>query len=837
MNAKLSTSDYATVDYATADYTTPDDRHRYLDLGVQPMDQELLINVADAVELLYKQKIVQLGRHPLLYQVRNLLRRRGGLDDEALTTLPPVVLGDHLRDLLIATIATMQPAVPIDVNRDEWRHYIILTDYFLQGQRWSDVANRLHLARARFYDCRKAALAALAAVLARLEQENSDHRNPPRHNLPHPPYAGYVPRYNEEGKDYVETIIAELNTGRAWFIASDGAPGVGKTTIAYETALRASARTLFDAIIWTSAKQQHLRLPGIINIAEYITSIETILDAIGTTLGNREILCVADYDDKAKIVRKLLTHHHCLLIVDNLESLSEAEQQRICAFMENLPRPSKGLITGRERRYVGMYTITITGMQQSEALRFMREEAKRRTVPPFNQSDALRVYTLTHGNPLAMQQLIGLIQSLGAPLEEALAFDQLLDYQTMLAFMYAEAYNKLKDTERMILQILPLFAEPAAAEAIAAASNLHSVHLSLGLQRLYRAFLIQRTGETRYELLPFARQFLRTHQRRGENLLPDLPLDDFLTAAHQRLAHYYIEYLRAMNLDEQLRYLKSERKNILGLMEWCYTNHHWQLLVDLIDCMSHPLGTLRYLELEMLWGQRGMEACDHLHNHAKREWFKLYCVAWPHLHMDEAKRAHACEMIEESVKVAQEFGYVHLQALALRNLGRISMRNGDHATALQLLEESLSLWQAHGDLGQGWIAHTSRAIGEAKYHLARHEEALEALLTAWHNYKQQGDTDGLIATTSDMALVRLAKGEDKRALAWSDYGLTRAAQIKKPARAYAYAHQQRAELEHLRHNQAAAAMHAAEAIATYEALGMAHWVKTIKEWLIGAGIR
>lgn len=337
--------------------------------------------------------------------------------------------------------------------------------------------------------------------------------------------------------------------------------------------------------------------------------------------------------------------------------------------------------------------------------------------------------------------------------------------------------------------------------------------------------------QARYELLPFARQFLRSRQRRGEALLPALPLDTFLIAAHQRLAAHYIEYLRAMNLDEQLRYLKSERKNILGLMEWCYSNQQWQLLVDLIDGMSHPLGTLRYLELEMFWGQRGMEACAHLKNHAKREWFKLYCVAWPHLHMDEAKRALACEMIEESVKVAQEFGYVHLQALALRNLGRIIMRNGDHGTALQLLQESLTLWQAHGDLGQGWIAHTSRAIGEAQYHLGHLDEALDALLLAWHNYKQQGDTDGLIATTSDMALVRLAKGEDKRALLWSDYGLTRASQIKKPARAYAYAHQRRAELEHQRHHRGAAAIHADEAIVTYEALGMVHWVKLVKQWL------
>jgi tetratricopeptide (TPR) repeat protein len=635
----------------------------------------------------------------------------------------------------------------------------------------------------------------------------------------------------------VETILTELNIGRAWFIASDGAPGVGKTTIAYETAQRALVRQLFDAIIWTSAKQQHLRLPDIINIAEYVTSMETILDAIGTTLGNREILSTADYTGKEKIARKLLAQSHCLLIVDNLETLSEQEQQRICTFMANLPRPSKGLITGRERRYVGLYTITLTGMPQSEALRFMNEEAARRTVPILSHADAVRIHTATHGNPLAMQQMIGLIQSLGYAMEDALAFEEVAGYEAMLNFMYAEAYDKLKESERKILQILTLFTDPAAHDAIAAAAALQGVQLTLGLQRLYRAFLVQRSGETRYELLPYARQFLRTRQRTGEMLLPALPLTDFLTAAHRRLAAHYIEYLRATNLDEQLRYLKHERKNILGLMEWCYLHQEWQLVIDLVDYMSRPLGTLRYLDLEIQWGQRGMEACDHLNDHAKREWFKLYSVAWPYIHLDDARRAIACEMIAESVKVAQTYGYTHLHALALRNLGRVTLRNGDYATALTLLQESLALWQQYGDLEQKWIAHTTRSIGETQYHLGRLDEAQEALLVAWRLYKQYGETEGLVATASDMALVSLAKGDDKRALFWSDRGLTRAGEIKKPARAYGYAHQRRAELEYQRHDPAAAAMHAAEAIATYEALGMGHWVKTIKEWLQTTKIR
>jgi len=795
------------------------------------MQQDFLKNVATAVDAVRRHNIQQLGTHPLCYQVGNLLKQYSSLTNDELNTLAPVALGEHLRELIVTVIDNMQPSTAENANSAPWRHYIILKDYVVIGRNWSDVADRLSVARARFYDYRKLAIVALATTLARLERERAEQSLAPRDNFSHPPYARYVPRYDEQGKDYVETIIEKLKNGRAWFIASDGAPGVGKTTVAYETALRCKEHHLFDVIIWTSAKQQILRTPDTIPVATYVTSINTILDHIGTTAENRSVLAVDSYTQKEAIVRRILATERCLLVVDNLESLDKEEQQKILALLENLPRPSKALITGRERHFIGLYTITLMGMKQDEALRFMREEAERRSVPPLDSSDAVIVHKATQGNPLAMQQVIGLIQSLGCALEDALNFGEMQSHDQMLDFMYGEAYEMLKPIEQQILHVLPLFTDPANSEAIMAASGVHSVQLTLGLQRLYRSFLIQRVAETHYDLLPFARQFLRSRQRRGYQLHADLPLLDFLTAAHRRLVAHYLEYLRAMNLDEQLRYLKHERRNILGLLEWCYDNEEWQSVMDLVDEMSRPLGTLRYLEVEIFWGQRAMEACDHLNNHVRREWFKLYCVAWPHIHLDEEKRAKAREMIEETVKVAQEFGYVQLQALALRNLGRVIIRDGDYATALELLQESLILWDENGDSGQGWIAHTLNGIGEAKYHLGDYDGALESLVKAWRLRKQEGDMGGLIAATSDVALVLLAKGEDSRACFWSDRGLTRAAQIPKPARAFAYAHQRRAELEHRRGDLAAARTHACEAIQTYEALGMIHWVQMVKKWL------
>ena len=795
------------------------------------MQADFVKQVTNALETLRRHQIEQLGIHPLLYQLRNLVKQHAGFTDDELQLLSPVALGDQLREILVTVIATLQPITPEDPNLLAWRHYIILHDYFVVGRSWSEVADRLAVARARFYDYRRQAISALATTLVRLERTQAEGVTPLRDNLPHPPYTTYVPRYDEQGVDYVEMLIEKLKNGRAWFIASDGAPGVGKTTIAYETALRCKERRIFTVIIWASAKQQILRAPDTFPVATYVTSINTILDLIGTTAENRSVLSVDSYAQKVAIVQRLLAGERCLLIVDNLESLDPAEQQKIFVFLENLPPPSRAIITGRQRHFIGSYTITIMGMKQAEALHFMREEAERRSVPPLEHGDAEIVHKATHGNPLAMQQVIGLIQSLGCTLADALAFGEIQSHDQMLDFMYAEAYDMLKPAEQQILHVLPLFTDLADSEAIRAASDVRSAQLSLGLQHLYRAFLIQRVGESRYDLLPFARQFLGSRQRRGIQLHAELSLVDFLTAAHRRLVTHYVDYLAVRNLDEQIRYLKHERRNILGLMEWCYANAEWQSVIDLVNVMGRPLGTLRYLDTEILWGYRAMEACEQLADHQRREWFKVYCVAWPHIYMNEAKRAKAREMIEESVKVAQEFDYVQLQALALRNLGRLIMLDGDHITALALLEESLALWDENGDLGEGWVAHTLSAIGEAQYHLGDYDRALESLLQAWRLRKKDGDTDGIAAATSDIALVLLAKGQADRARFWSDHGLMRASQIAKPARAYAYAHQRRAELEHRCGAAATARTHARTAIDTYEALGMLHWVQSINEWL------
>lgn len=794
------------------------------------MNQEFLEMVEEIADPLRKRKIRYLGQHEIVNQLQPLIAKRTGHTRQKLETSVPVFVGDCFHGVVGDIVKNLKLGLKENVNDPEWRKIKILHDHLVLRREWKLVADDLHLAQASFYEWRKEALDMLAITLWRLNEEAKTRTMPIRENLPQQLYARYVPRLNEHGDDYVEYLIDSICNDRAWFISSDGAPGVGKTTLVYETARRCLERELFDAIVWTSAQQQVLRPPEAIKVAEYVTSLGTILDITGKTLGNREVLATHDLQRKKEIVFELMAETNSLVIIDNVESLTPDAQKDVHRFLEEMPQPSRALITSRERHYIGMRTITLPGMNFEEAIQFIDLESARRNLPALSEDEQKTIFTATTGTPLAIQQILGLIHTYGYSLKEAANIEG-QDHETMLNFMFDEMYQRLTPMECTILHVLPLFSSPATSDAIEKASGSTNVQVALGLGRLYKAFLVHKVEDDRYELLPFQRQFLRARQRHNEVICDNVNLDSFMTNAHQCLCKYYIEFLRSSNLDEQFQFLRWERKNILGLMEWCYVQQQWSYLIDLVDQISQPLGTLRYLDELMIWGKRAMEACEALNDSEQLEWFRIYCVAWPLTQLGTTERRQGRMMLEKSIKVAQKQGYGRLEALALRNIGRLLKDEEKYEEALLSLEHSFELWQALGDLGQGWLAHTLTSIGEVKFKLDRLEEAKEDLTTAWQMRKRNGANDAIIETVSDLAVVLAAQGNARYARRLSDGAISRAKTIREPARAYAYAQQKRAQLELLLDEPKQSIVASVEASRIYKALGIRHRVQRMEQIL------
>ncbi len=103
----------------------------------------------------------------------------------------------------------------------------------------------------------------------------------------------------------------------------------------------------FQAIVWISAKEEELSIQGEqkANLPPAILrTLEDLYNVVARVL-EREDITRALPQEQGFIVQKALQEQRTLLVMDNLESVTD---ERIKPFLRNLPAPTKALITSRE---------------------------------------------------------------------------------------------------------------------------------------------------------------------------------------------------------------------------------------------------------------------------------------------------------------------------------------------------------------------------------------------------------------------------------------------------------------------------------------------------------
>ncbi|HUW95481.1 MAG TPA: tetratricopeptide repeat protein [Anaerolineae bacterium] len=792
-------------------------------------EKSLPDQVDEALALIRKRNLEALGQCPLAQRFNSLLEERVKLHDDFPS---PDSFGVALRDLVIDSIATMKPpGDPEDKDQVDWRHYLLLHFYIVRGQAWAEVAEDLGIGKTTFFNVKKLATQNLAAILRHIEQDAfAGPIEEPLQNLPHRDYRHFVERLDERSQDCVEWIIEQLAT-RSWIAVINGGPGVGKTTVAREVAQRCLERRLFGVIVWASAQPRVYYAPGTIaQPSGYVRSLDGILDAIGKTIGRRDVKETPTLTDKLRVVREILSSApRSLVIIDNVEALTEQSQKEIFGFLWDLPTPHKSIITGRARDYPGQIRLTLPGMELPQALEFMRSEAETRVVPVLKEREAQRVYEVTGGFPLPMQQAIGLIAALDCGVDQAVAFGQIVEHKKLLEFMWEEAYQKLGRDEKMALHAMGIFLKPASPDAIRAATSLRPAHSELALGRLYRAFLVGKSGD-RYDVLPVVGEYLEAVQLKDGILDEDedLSLSRYLDQARRNVAHYYLDSLARQNLAERLDFLQDERRNILGLMEWCYGTQEYELLVELMQIMGQPLSIFGYFKDRISWAEKAIEVSEALGRPDLREWFTVHDLAWSYIRTgrtEEGKR-----LTEEALRFAQKHDCPRVEALALRNLGRFAGEEGDVEKGIEHLEASLDVWQRLVD--REWIAPTQAALGFLRYRQRDLPEAEDCLRRALEGYRATGYTNGEISTLSELALIMAEQGDVNEALELSQRALDMGGALEEPAPPHAYALWLRAQLgDKLGESPERIAALAKQAVRTYENFGLRYWAEEARAWL------
>jgi hypothetical protein len=340
-----------------------------------------------------------------------------------------------------------------------------------------------------------------------LQQEFKRHfgekNNDPKkilHNLPQPDYVRFIGRSDE-----LEQLHKLLHPQeRAWVIVIDGIGGIGKSALALEIAHRYLKNNslmedeLFDAIIWVSAKPTTLTAEGIHPRQQITRTLEDIYKAIAVTLGKDEIAHLR-LESQTMLVQREMTQYRTLLIIDNLETIDD---ERVNAFIRELPEPTKCIVTTRHRIDVA-YPIRLTGLPQKDARELIEQECKKKKVTITDQqTDTL--YKRTGGVPLAV---VWSVAQMGYGHSPNLILRRLGQPNTdIIRYCFEGSLERIRNKPSHLLLVAISLSNKANRSLLRSVTNLPELDCDDGLVELEKLSLANKQKDV-FEVLPLVSEF------------------------------------------------------------------------------------------------------------------------------------------------------------------------------------------------------------------------------------------------------------------------------------------------------------------------------------------
>lgn len=463
--------------------------------------------------------------------------------------------------------------------------------YALQMQRLNAEAlqRQLALAEQRLRHEQEASTAlrdaALALLDARREQLLLAPPAPPEqarplHNLPPPDDSPFAGREAELAR--LRGCLAPDD--RAWLILLLGVGGAGKSALARAIAheyceryeqLPAGER--FEAIVWVSAKERQLTPDGAAPAAPdglIFRTLDDIYAAIALVL-DRADLAQAPPEQRDRLAQQALRAQRTLLIVDNFESVAD---ERVRAFLRQLPAPTKALITSREWIDAGT-VIRLEGLAEGAALGYLRAEAARRGVA-LSEAQAKQIAQAAAGLPLPLRLAMARLQS-GERVGAVLRWlsDARGDLPAYCVASQAELARARAPLSWPLLLAATLFDREAGAAtpALAAGAGVATDACEAALGLLQRLSLLNALPEERVGLLPVVARYIQGAATPEEG-----------AAVAERWLAWLMAFAREVGatLDlriEQVATVAQEYPNLRAGLAWCREHGRHAELLALVE--------------------------------------------------------------------------------------------------------------------------------------------------------------------------------------------------------------------------------------------------------------
>lgn len=447
------------------------------------------------------------------------------------------------------------------------------------------------------------------------------------HNLPQPDYGCFIGREDEIKQ--ILRILQPYPHSQLHLVTIDGIGGVGKSALALEIAYRylynyenTPTDERFAAIIWTSAKKDILTAEGIKPRQQVLRVINDIYTVIGVTLQSSEITR-ANPEEQPEVVRKVLTQQRTLLIVDNLETI---EDERIIAFLRELPAPTKAIVTTRHRIDVA-YPVRLSGIPWIDAHQLISQECEKRLIK-LNEKEQLLLYEKTGGLPLALIWSVAQT-AYGYPIEAIVA--QLSEANDITRFCFENAIELIKNkTAYKVLLSLSLFKHRADRNALKTICQISSVECDQSLVELEKLSLINR-HENRYSMLPLTRSYVEQRlvsQPEIRRLLVHEFIRYFADLVRINIGSSYWEVLERWGHAYEI--ISLEINDVFEAAKYAADEDtpHFQDVCDIAMGTIHLLWSMGYFSIREQLMYLGIRAAHELGLEEQEAWFRVEGLGW-----------------------------------------------------------------------------------------------------------------------------------------------------------------------------------------------------------------
>jgi archaellum biogenesis ATPase FlaH len=509
------------------------------------------------------------------------------------------------------------------------------------------------------------------------------------YNLPRQPYNEFIGR----NKELTELLHKISPVYRPYIIVVKGIGGVGKTSLVLEVAYQclAAKRTMannpkvpfFDAIIFTSSKSTTMSGTKVLLRPPLTTTLLDMFRVIAETLNEPTITQVAE-ENQSHQVKEVLRKYSTLLIVDSMETLSTEERNRVLEFLNDVPAPTKVIITTRDE--VGFDGISLDHLSLSDSRRLVVSEAKSKKIT-ITSSQRDQVCKRFCGIPIALIYAVGQRAA-------GYSFADILKPSVQLPsdlgkFCFDSSFEPLRESPAYkLLVAMTFFRDPPCRDALIKVAGLVNGTRGVrdGLAKLQQLSLIEE-DQGRFTILSITRQYVRQDLEANEN-------DDFIEAARERWLQWYLDFTKKFGGKDwenwRVRYdqLEQEWRNIESVLYWYAAHQDWDKVLELWEQLDG------YVDLNGYW-QKRRHWWSYLYKHSGRVDIQIKALsegAWTSILMGDEYN----ESAEESLLKAWDLGGSAskiVQADVANHLAVLEKGKGNYAEAHKWLDREHDILQ------------------------------------------------------------------------------------------------------------------------------------------------